>query len=479
MVGKSLLGDYFTAIIMLIVAFRLESTRPINKSFQGKQKMVLYFQLILCMFTMIFVNYGKAESFRLNGFASFGISYVELEDLELVPPYSLISDSSEVHLQGKYKDSIMVMRHTKLGLNYFFPINSWVDFRVQVVGRGVDPWSSYFNLDWAYLLIQLSESSSLSVGRHLFPFWKDSKYTGVQTSITLSNPDLRKTNPFKFIDGISYNYETEIGDEAYLFYTLGAGVGTLSVAEETKVSKVATSESKSFSFFMSSRLEWDDVYWHTHISYNIAKSKSTITEDRQISALGISSAVEWDDSFWFFESEGSFSKSLDSEEKRVKWATEALTGLENDLNNTEKLGSRMLEAQLSYAKVDGAAFQALLGIKPYENLMPYIGYSFQRSIGVERRSQFGDVDLTPYGIEFTSSLYTLDVDSFFTGLIHNVTENWVLKFNYFYKRFHHPQFKNGERNPDYTKNGFLPQLWKFVPKNESVHIFSLIMGVVF
>lgn len=185
------------------------------------------------------------QKFRINGFASFGITM-----------------SDEESAYNGINDDVNFRRNTKAGIQMSFALDNKTSVVTQLVSRGTDDFKT--NMEWAYLKHQISSSLTAKVGRIRSPFYMLSEYLDVGYAVpwaTMPQETYESLSPFSNMDGADLTYSMDIGDM----------VGTVQVAYgrvDTDTIQLEDVISAGFT------LAGDD--WQTRVAYSQADTISEL-----------------------------------------------------------------------------------------------------------------------------------------------------------------------------------------------------------
>jgi hypothetical protein len=185
------------------------------------------------------------QRFRINGFASFGITM-----------------SDEEFAYNGINDDINFRRNTKAGIQMSFALDNKTSVVTQMVSRGTNDFKT--NMEWAYLKHQISSSLTAKVGRIRSPFYMLSEYLDVGYAVpwaTMPAETYESLSPFSNMDGADLTYSMDIGDM----------VGTVQVAYgrvDTDTIQLEDVISAGFT------LAGDD--WQTRLAYSQADTISQL-----------------------------------------------------------------------------------------------------------------------------------------------------------------------------------------------------------
>lgn len=139
---------------------------------------------------------ASEQRFRINGFASFGITM-----------------SDEEFAYNGINDDVNFRRNTKAGIQMSFALDNKTSVVTQMVSRGTNDFKT--NMEWAYLKHQISSSLTAKVGRIRSPFYMLSEYLDVGYAVpwaTMPAETYQSLNLFSNMDGIDLTYSIDIGD---------------------------------------------------------------------------------------------------------------------------------------------------------------------------------------------------------------------------------------------------------------------------
>jgi len=185
------------------------------------------------------------QKFRINGFASFGITM-----------------SDEEFAYNGINDDVNFRRNTKAGIQMSFNLDNKTSVVTQLVSRGTDDFKT--NMEWAYLKHQISSSLTAKVGRIRSPFYMLSEYLDVGYAVpwaTMPQETYESLSPFSNMDGADLTYSMDIGDM----------VGTVQVAYgRVDTSTIQLEDVISAGFTLAG----DD--WQTRLAYSQADTVSQL-----------------------------------------------------------------------------------------------------------------------------------------------------------------------------------------------------------
>lgn len=422
-----------------------------------------------------------ASKLSLSGFANFGATYADIAKLS----DSKVGEVSP-SLQGQFRDGLNILNRTQVGFNLAFAVSNELEFRAQLVSNGGNISISPVNVDWAYLVRHIGESSRLIIGRQLAPIWKDSQYFDVEAATILrNNRDVSAIIQIKSFDGISINNSMDVGEEGIL--NLSAGIGSSWVKYEDVGYNILRSilptlqrqdrggANQIHVAYVSSRYEWESLIWHTYASLQLFTSNLFGYSDTP--TVQFTTALAWEGDSLYFEAEGGYAYQAEDEDETEKRAAEQLTILAQLPANDPNRANRLRQAQYAYLNQEIYAFQVLAGYRISDAILPYIGYSQQNLLNDKPVTKIRGIPTG--GIPFIKNLFGHDVQSFIAGLNVNVSPVIITKFNYYHKQFGNPQYKDGALNPDYSKNSLLDIGQYFVPRDKDAHIYSFTIGTTF
>ncbi|MFT6154942.1 MAG: hypothetical protein ACJA1X_002305, partial [Bermanella sp.] len=198
---------------------------------------------------------AQDQSFRVNGFASLGMS---------------VSDE-EVAYNG-VNDEVNFGRFSKIGVQMTFNIDSQNSVVTQLVSRGENSWQT--TAEWAYFKHDFNNGFSTKVGRIRVPAFMLSEFLDVGYAVPwakMPNESYSSLTPFSNMDGVDLSYSTDIGD---LSSTTQLVYGR-STSELYDLKGIAS---------LNSTLQADS--WNAKLSYSIADD-ITVIDDDIIAALGL------------------------------------------------------------------------------------------------------------------------------------------------------------------------------------------------
>jgi hypothetical protein len=183
---------------------------------------------------------AQDQRFRVNGFASFGMTMTD-----------------EEMLYNEVSDEINMTRFTKLGVQMTFNLDSQNSVVTQLVSRGKDDWDT--SSEWAYFKHDFDNGFSSKIGRIRTPAFMLSEFLDVGYAVPwaqMPQETYDSLSPFANMDGADLSYSTDIGDMSALFtgsYGRSTGGGydlkdilamSASVQADTWNARVSYSESK-------------------------------------------------------------------------------------------------------------------------------------------------------------------------------------------------------------------------------------------
>lgn len=188
---------------------------------------------------------ASEQRFRINGFASFGITM-----------------SDEESAYNGINDDINFRRNTKAGIQMSFALDNKTSVVTQLVSRGTNDFKT--NMEWAYLKHQISSSLTAKVGRIRSPFYMLSEYLDVGYAVpwaTMPAETYESLSPFSNMDGADLTYSMDVGDMTGTAQVAYGRVDTSTIQLEDVISVGFT-------------LAGDD--WQTRLAYSQADTISQL-----------------------------------------------------------------------------------------------------------------------------------------------------------------------------------------------------------
>ncbi len=143
----------------------------------------------------------QGQRFRVNGFASFGISK---SDEEMA--YNDVSDETSFN------------RFSKVGIQMTFNMDAQNSVVTQLVSRGESGWDT--SAEWAYFKHEFSANFSAKIGRIRLPAYQLSEFIDVGYAVPYAlNPaeTYDSLAPFANMDGVDLSYTMDVGDNTASF----------------------------------------------------------------------------------------------------------------------------------------------------------------------------------------------------------------------------------------------------------------------
>jgi hypothetical protein len=110
-----------------------------------------------------------------------------------------------------YDDTIDFKNESLFALQFTGDLGDGLSATAQVVARGADDFNTEFS--WAYMSYDLSDQSNIKVGRLRLPFYTYSEFLEVGYAYHwIRTPQTVYAFSFNNADGISYSYNTALGD---------------------------------------------------------------------------------------------------------------------------------------------------------------------------------------------------------------------------------------------------------------------------
>lgn len=198
------------------------------------------------------------QRFRINGFASFGITMAD-----------------EEFNYNEINDEVNFRRNTKAGIQMSFKLDNDTSVVTQLVSRGANDFKT--NMEWAYLKHQISSDISVKIGRIRTPIYMLSEYLDVGYAVpwaTMPQETYESLSLFSNMDGADITYSMDIGDY----------VGTTQFAYgRVDTSSITLEDVLSFGFTLAG----DD--WQTRLAYS---QSDTSSELGGVSLFGDDASVE-------------------------------------------------------------------------------------------------------------------------------------------------------------------------------------------
>jgi hypothetical protein len=139
---------------------------------------------------------AQDQRFRINGFASFGIT-----------------QSDEEMAYNDIDDEVSFSRFSKLGLQMSFNMDAQNSVVTQLVSRGDNDWET--NAEWAYFKHEFNNGFSTKIGRIRLPAYQLSEFLDVGYATPYAQIPAETYDslaPFANMDGIDLGYSTDVGD---------------------------------------------------------------------------------------------------------------------------------------------------------------------------------------------------------------------------------------------------------------------------
>ncbi len=136
------------------------------------------------------------QRFRVNGFATFGMSVAD----------------EEVAYKGGYH-ALNCGRFSKIGVQMTFNIDSQNSVVTQLVSRGENSWET--QAEWAYFKHDFNNGLTAKVGRIRLPAFMLSEFLDVGYAVPwakMPNESYSTLTPFANMEGFDLSYNTDIGD---------------------------------------------------------------------------------------------------------------------------------------------------------------------------------------------------------------------------------------------------------------------------
>ncbi len=143
----------------------------------------------------------QGQRFRVNGFASFGISK---SDEEMA--YNDVSDETSFN------------RFSKVGIQMTFNMDDQNSVVTQLVSRGESGWDT--SAEWAYFKHEFNANFSAKIGRIRLPAYQLSEFIDVGYAVPYAlNPaeTYDSLAPFANMDGVDLSYTMDVGDNTANF----------------------------------------------------------------------------------------------------------------------------------------------------------------------------------------------------------------------------------------------------------------------
>ncbi len=143
----------------------------------------------------------QGQRFRVNGFASFGISK---SDEEMA--YNDVSDETNFN------------RFSKVGIQMTFNMDDQNSVVTQLVSRGESGWDT--SAEWAYFKHQFNADLSAKIGRIRLPAYQLSEFIDVGYAVPYAQIPAETYDslaPFANMDGVDLSYSMDVGDNTANF----------------------------------------------------------------------------------------------------------------------------------------------------------------------------------------------------------------------------------------------------------------------
>ena len=154
---------------------------------------------------------AQDQRFRLNGFASFGIT----------------SSDEELAYNG-VNDQTNFSRSSKMGVQMTFNLDSDNSVVMQLVSRGENNWET--NAEWAYFKHEFGDGLSAKLGRIRLPAYTLSEFLDVGYAVPwaqMPNETYDALKQFSNMEGIDLTYNMDISDYTATFQlAYGRSLGT-------------------------------------------------------------------------------------------------------------------------------------------------------------------------------------------------------------------------------------------------------------
>lgn len=141
------------------------------------------------------------QKFRVNGFASFGLSLGD----------------EEIEYNG-VNDEVNFSRFSKVGVQMSFNMDANNSVVTQLVSRGENEWNT--EAEWAYFKHNFGSGLSGKIGRIRLPAFMLSEFLDVGYAVPwakMPNETYNSLTPFSNMDGVDITYNTDIGDMSATF----------------------------------------------------------------------------------------------------------------------------------------------------------------------------------------------------------------------------------------------------------------------
>lgn len=190
------------------------------------------------------------QKFRVNGFASFGLSLGD----------------EEIEYNG-VNDEVNFSRFSKVGVQMSFNMDANNSVVTQLVSRGENEWNT--EAEWAYFKHNFGSGLSGKIGRIRLPAFMLSEFLDVGYAVPwakMPNETYNSLTPFSNMDGVDITYNTDIGDMSATF-------------------QLAYGRSKDSQYdlkdILASNATLQGDTWTARIAYSLSNDVNIVDEDIQ------------------------------------------------------------------------------------------------------------------------------------------------------------------------------------------------------